>query len=315
VSAAAALGVARAEISRHVVVAVGEAVAEGQVVARSRSLFGLLTAEVRSPVGGVLESISEATGQLLIRAAPRPIELPAYVTGTVVEVAPGAAVTVEAEVALAQGIFGIGGEAFGELIRVCREPDQILDENRVSSDHRGAVLLGGGRVTLSALRRMREIGARAVVTGSASGADLIELVGGGLNPAATGDEDLGLTVVLSEGFGELAMAGGTFELLSALEGRPVSASGATQVRAGVIRPEVVGPALDARPDTAPAGEVAGQLVRIVRGARFGAVGRVVAAPDEPVQIDNGALASVYEVELEDGETAVVPRANVEHLGG
>jgi len=314
VSAAAPLGVARDDLARHVVVGVGEAVSEGQVIARSRSLFGLLTNEVRAPIGGVLESVSGTTGQLVIRAAPEPIELAAYLPGTVVGVDPSGVVTVEGEVALAQGIFGLGGETFGEARRVCSGPDATLDESRISGDHRGAVLIGGGRATLRALERAREVGASAVVTGSAHGQDLIALVGGGLNPAATGNERLGITLVLTEGFGDLPMAAATFDLLTALDGRLVSASGTTQVRAGVIRPEIVGPSLDQRAADEPAAAVVGARVRIVRGERFGAVGRVAAAPDEPREIGSGSLATVYEVELSAGEILAVPRANVEHLG-
>jgi len=313
VPASAVLGVARAELKKHVIIELGDAVAEGQVIARSRSLFGLFTNEARAPVGGVLESISDTTGQLLIRAAPEPVELPAYLPGTVVEIEAGSGVTVEAEVALVQGIFGLGGEAFGDAVCVCRSAEETLDADSISTDHRAAVLIGGGRVTLAALERAREVGAIAVVAGSASGADLIALVGGELNPAATGDEDLGLTLVLTEGFGELAMAQGTFELLGELAGQLVSTSGTTQVRAGVIRPEVLGPCLDASEvEKSMEGEI-GARVRIVRGERFGAVGRVSAAPDELREIGSGALATVYEVDLADGGTAVVPRANVEHL--
>jgi hypothetical protein len=312
--AAAALGIPRAELSRHMVALVGQAVAEGQVIARSSSLFGLFSATVEAPVGGIVESVSATTGQVLIRAAPAPIELNAYVSGTVVEVFPSVGVTIEAEVALAQGIFGFGGEASGDLVRACAGPGELLDEGHLSSEHRDRVVLGGGRITRGALQRLRELGVRAVVTGSARGADLIATVGHQLNPAATGDEETGFTLVLTEGFGELEMARRTFELLTALEGRRVSASGATQVRAGVIRPEIVGPPLDAPAVDRAVGAELGALVRVVRGERFGAVGTVVGAPDEPRELGSGAVATVFEVELEDGTSAVVPRANVESIG-
>jgi hypothetical protein len=314
VNAAASLGVKRAELAEHVVVKLGHAVTEGQVVARSRSLFGLLTSEVRAPVGGVLESVSSTTGQLLIRAAPEPIELTAYLPGKVVEVEPATGVTIEGQVSQAQGIFGLGGEVFGPVLRVCQRADATLEGNAITPEHSGAVVIGGGRASLAALERARSSGVSAVVAGSARGADLIDLVGGELNPAATGDEQLGFTLVLTEGFGDLPMAQATFELLGALDGQPVSVSGTTQVRAGVIRPEILGPGLDGPEAEEPtAGEI-GARVRIVRGERFGTVGRVSAAPDELREIESGALATVYEVNLSGGETVVVPRANVEHLG-
>jgi hypothetical protein len=214
---------------------------------------------------------------------------------------------------LVQGIFGLGGEAFGEAVCLCRSGEQLLDADAISSEHRDRVLVGGGRVTLAALQRAREIGASAVVAASARGEDLIALVGGELNPAATGDEDLGLTLVLTEGFGDLAMARATFDLLGELAGREVSTSGTTQVRAGVIRPEILGPGLGTGTVEAGSADEIGARVRIVRGVRFGAVGRIAAAPGELREIGSGSLAMVYELELTNGDIAVVPRANVEHL--
>jgi hypothetical protein len=312
VSAAAALGVPRADLGKQMTVGEGTAVDAGQVIAESKALFGLLRSQLRSPIDGVVESISATTGQVLIRSAPEPVELRAYLPGRIVEVRPGVGVTVEAEVAMAQGIFGLGGEEFGELVLAADGPGGVLDEDQISAAYRDAIVLGRGRVTLRALERMRALGVRGAVTGSARGEDLIALVGGRLNPAATGDEDLGLTLVLTEGFGDLAMAERAYDLLAALAGGPVSISGTTQVRAGVIRPEVIGPPLAGH--DAGVGDPAadtGQRVRIVRGDRFGAIGRVVATPAEPQLLGSGAIAAVLEVELDDGSAAIVPRANVE----
>ena len=47
-----------------------------------------------------------------------------------------------------------------------------------------------------------------------------------------------------EGFGDIAMAQRTFELMRSHDGRMASVNGATQIRAGVMRPEIVIP-LDA----------------------------------------------------------------------
>jgi len=58
---------------------------------------------------------------------------------------------------------------------------------------------------------------------------------------ATGTEQVGFTLILTEGFGSIPMAGKTFALLSAHAGQPASISGATQIRAGVIRPEIIIP--------------------------------------------------------------------------
>ena len=67
--------------------------------------------------------------------------------------------------------------------------------------------------------------------------------------AITGQEEIGLTIVLTEGFGQLAMAAETFDLLKQHEGEPAALNGATQIRAGVLRPEIAIPLLSSAMDT------------------------------------------------------------------
>jgi hypothetical protein len=70
---------------------------------------------------------------------------------------------------------------------------------------------------------------------------LSEILGYDLGVAITGSEDIPTTIVCTEGFGQIGMAGRSFDLLKELNGRRASISGATQIRAGVIRPEVIVP--------------------------------------------------------------------------
>ena len=56
-------------------------------------------------------------------------------------------------------------------------------------------------------------------------------------------------VPLAEGFGAIAMAERTFKLLAQHEGMPAAVNGTTQIRAGVIRPEIVIPLSAGRPNS------------------------------------------------------------------
>src|SRR5690606_18236366 len=107
--------------------------------------------------------------------------------------------------------------------------------------HKGKVVLGGARLTLGAMRRAIEIGVAAVVAGGFAYQDVKELLGYDVGVAVTGTEPLATTLVVTEGFGDIAMATATYELLASHEGKHASVNGATQIRAGVIRPEVVIP--------------------------------------------------------------------------
>ncbi|HVL38710.1 MAG TPA: hypothetical protein VM328_04900, partial [Fimbriimonadaceae bacterium] len=122
-------------------------------------------------------------------------------------------------------------------------------------------------------------------------------------------------LVVTEGFGFLAMAQRTFELLRSLEGTTGSINGATQIRAGVIRPEIIVP-LDVKDKSAPARDEALELmlgtpIRIIREPYFGQLGTVSELPAQLMVVDSGTEVRVLKAKLESGGEVVVPRANVE----
>jgi hypothetical protein len=147
--------------------------------------------------------------------------------------------------------------------------------------------------------------------------------------AITGSESLGLTLIITEGFGRMEMAARTFELLQNRKGMKASINGATQIRAGVIRPEVVIPTgsrewgtrgqgdKEIRRVVADAEESEGQLVvgaevRIIREPHFGELAEVMGLPAELQKLETEARVRVLKVKLKrTGESIALPRANVE----
>jgi hypothetical protein len=295
----------------------GDLVLVSEPLARTKGLFGWFETDYPSPADGRLESVSKVSGQIIVRGEPISVQVKAYLTGTVVEVIPENGVIVEAEAAVVQGIFGIGGEAYGQLELVCDDSDQSLTEDRVTSRHRGGVIVGGARVTGAAIRKAAQVGASAVVAGGIDDQDLKDILGYDLGVAVTGTEMIGTTVIVTEGFGDIAMARRTFDLLREHSGRDVSVNGATQIRAGVMRPEIVicldRPALN---EEVASAAVAGTLsigtpVRMIREPYFGWLGTVSGLPRELQTLESGSKARVAEVTLADGRKLIVPRANVE----
>jgi len=299
---------------------VGSAVARDEPIAEAKALFGLLRNRATSPADGTLESVSPVTGQLIVRERPIPVEVNAYVRGHVCEVLPGEGAVVEARAAFVQGIFGVGGETHGTLAIGTRGPDVALEAADLKPEHRGTVLVGGDHVSHATVLAARERGVRALVVGGFDDRDLRLLLGRDLGVAITGQEELGITLVLTEGFGRIGMAARTWELLCANAGRVASVSGATQIRAGVMRPELLIPRDGAA--AAPGAEAAGgsleigSAVRVIRQPWFGRIGRVVELPAELQALDTEARVRVLVVEFADDRTrATVARANVERLAG
>ncbi len=321
VAVASQLGVPAGDLASLMLVKQGDAVTAGQTLARSKGIFGLGKKEVASPAAGTVESISTTTGQMILRGAPIPVEVKAYIDGRVTEVFAGEGALVETDAAFVQGIFGVGGETVGAIRLACSRHDQPLDAALIKADMKGMVVVGGARVTAAAVKAAQAAGVAAIIAGGIDDADLREILGYDLGVAITGTEKIGLTIVITEGFGDIAMAERTFALLSGFDdgkgGREASVNGATQIRAGVMRPEIVvarragdaEPSQGARPEEG-ALEI-GTQVRLIRDPYFGLLGAVSALPSEPAVLGSGSKARVLEVKLGDGRSVTVPRANIE----
>lgn len=310
---ATALGALADEVHAKLVVQPGEAITKGGAIARTTAWFGLSTREVPSTIDGVLESVSAVTGMAMLREPPTAVELRAYVDGKVVEVLPNEGVVIETRAALVQGIFGLGGERQAPIVVVAKAPAQVLEPGDLTEAHRGAVVVGGARATLAALRRAIELEVAAIVCGGFAYQDIRELLGYDVGVAVTGNETLATTLVVTEGFGEIAMAAATFELLGTLDGKLASVNGATQIRAGVIRPEVIVPETTERAaiaEPAVAGLEVGAPVRCIRAPYFGRIGTVASLPVELHTLPSETRVRVLEVDLGD-DKVTVPRANVE----
>ncbi len=95
-------------------------------------------------------------------------------------------------------------------------------------------------------------------------------------------------------------------------------NGATQIRAGVLRPEIIIPHDDSsRVEESfmefSDGMSKGSLIRIIRKPYFGEIARVMSLPVDLMKVETGSTVRVVEVQLEDGRIVTVPRANVEIL--
>lgn len=316
-NAANLLGIAPGDLPAAMQLQVGDEVQQGELLAISQGIFGYFRQQLIAPAAGTLESISNVTGQVIVRGPLEPVQVSAFVAGNVVEVLPESGVVIETQAAFLQGIFGIGGEQQGPLRIVTSNSHTDLTPDLLNSDCRGAVVVAGRRIHGAAVARAKELGVRAIIAGGIDDQDLKEVLGYDLGVAITGSESIGLTIIITEGFGQIAMAERTFSLLKSLVGELASVNGATQIRAGVLRPEIVIPLSNAVPVSETVAHVGGGTlapgvqVRLIRDPWFGELGVVSALPVEPQELESGSKARVLEVQCESGQTVVVPRANVE----
>jgi len=315
------LGVPPEDIHECMVKQKGDNIEEGEIIAKTKGFLGLkiFSSECKSKIKGTVESISNITGQVLLRGEPIPVEVKAYIDGEVVEVIENEGVAVSTWCSFVQGIFGIGGETHGEIKIVVDSNTKVLTDKEIDESCSGKVIVGGSMVTADAMKKAIKVKAAGIIVGGFDDKDLRDFLGYDIGVAITGSEELGITLVVTEGFGQIDMAQKTYDLLKRHEGQLACINGATQIRAGVIRPEAIIPFegdLNAKDETADFREKGldiGSPIRVIRHPYFGYLGNVTNLPPQLVELESGSKARILEVEFSDGEKAVVPRANVEML--
>ena len=310
------LNIGPTDVPDVMLVGEGDKVNKGQMIAETEGLFGFFKSNVKSPIDGTVESISDVTGQIVMREAPIPVEVDAYMSGTVKEIIPDEGVIVEADAAFIQGIFGIGGESRGTMDILVNNREQELTMDLLNESHKGKIVVGGSFVNIETYKKALSLQIAGIVVGGFNYYDLEEILGYTLGVAITGSEDLVTSLIVTEGFGNIRMGSRTFNLLNKENGKFVSINGATQIRAGVIRPEIVIPLEEKEiPETSVhksdnSGISEGSLVRIIRAPYFGKMGEVVSLPPELQQMESETMVRVAEVKIDSG-VLNIPRANLE----
>jgi len=217
----------------------GDEVRQGAILAAAPSLTGMDYSF--APISGRIEKICSKTGTVTIVRETKITQIDAYIPGEVAEILPQEGAVIETRAMYIQGIFGLGGEAYGPLQVLVDDPAAELSPAALSEAQPGQIVVGGSYVGLEALRRALQVGVKGIITGGVDAIDLVRVRGREIAVGITGQEDLPLTIVITEGFGVRSMNQVIFEELRRHQGQVVSINGQTQIRAGVIRPEVIIP--------------------------------------------------------------------------
>jgi hypothetical protein len=316
------LSIPQEDIREYMLKKEGDPVQEGEAIAENKPMLKWFKTAVKSPITGTIENISQITGQILLRKPPRHVELKAYLDGKIKEIVPGLGAEIETLATYIQGIFGIGGETAGILQMAVDSPDEPLTAAKLHPDQKGKIIVGGSFIDGQTLKQAIEIGVTGIILGGIDAQDLKDWLGYELGVAITGDEDVTTTLIITEGFGKISMAQRTFDLLKSRQGKRASISGRTQIRAGVMRPEIIISLAETersmiknRDFSSGSGIQIGDQIRIIREPHFGKIGKIAALPSELQQIETEAKVRVMEIELIDGQRVILPRANVEIIEG
>jgi len=296
-----ALGVRPERAAKYIRKTVGDPIQVDDILAVPGGLFGRLRGSCRAPVDGQIMDVRN--GLMLIESETTTFELCAHIKGQITNVMPNRGVVISTAGVLIQGVWGSGGEAEGVLKVLVDNPQRPLRARAIDVSCHGTLVAGGRILDENVLEQAVEAKVRGVIVGSVN-AELCSFL-----------ESLPFPVLVTEGFGTFPMSRQVFSLLHSHMGREAMLSADTQTRWGARRPEVLIPlrAEEGLPaeEPGPVPLQVGDRVRALRNPHLGAVGTVTDLPAMPQVLASGARLPVAGVDLEGGESVLIPVANLE----
>ena len=139
------LHVAPSKAHRYLKVKQGDDVHLGTLIAAS----GIFSANrLFSPVDGFIAKIDAEKGRVFIQAVTKPVELTAFLQGTIANVMGSRGVVIETTGAIVQANVGFGGESFGVLHVVYNEADDGLRAKWCGVASPRETVVGGGWIAV-----------------------------------------------------------------------------------------------------------------------------------------------------------------------
>ncbi|OGY23150.1 MAG: hypothetical protein A2172_02105 [Candidatus Woykebacteria bacterium RBG_13_40_15] len=297
VKIAHALGVGSRDVKKYLTRKIGDSIYQGEIIAKRRLNFGLTKKEIKSPVDGVITEIDKR-GDLIVKFLPRPIRLVAAGSGVVEKIEENQ-IFLSVVATKINGFISVGGEHEG-LISIIANPQDFVLPVAIKADYKDKIIVGGALFERSALEKAVALGVKGIITGGMNQKDF---------SALNTDEDVGLAVLVTEGFGKSPMGRDIWDFLKSKDGRPAFILGKEK---SIIIPEASGTIVtdDKKGHRSWKNLEIGDRVTFFREESSDLVGTVKELPGEQI-LNSGILAEVALVEFSSGEKLILPAANLE----
>lgn len=219
------LSVPPKEVEKLLVRNLNQKIYKGELLAfKKGGLFGGRSV-VTSPTDGILDFLNNKTGELKIVFLPKKVVLPAGVYG-IVEVVDSerGQVVIRTQATRIYGMFGSGRSRDG-ILHILGKKEDLVSKNDIQTKYDEHILVGGSLFFKDTISSAISIGVNGIITGGIDSLDYKGMVGGRLVFPKKLDNDIGLSIVICEGFGSIPMGDDIFEILSDYEGKFVFIDG------------------------------------------------------------------------------------------
>lgn len=218
------LRVSPTDVEKYMKRSLGQRIYKGELLAyRSGFLVGKRV--VTSPSDGVLDFFNTKTGELRLKFLPKKEDLPAGVFG-IVEVVDKekGQIVIRTQVTVVHGMFGSGRVRDGTLLIISKR-DQLIDSSFISPKEDEHILVGGSLIFKDAITASISVGISGIITGGINVKDYRGMAGGRLIFPKKLENDIGVSILVCEGFGSIPIGEDIYEVLKAHDGKFASMDG------------------------------------------------------------------------------------------
>lgn len=305
-------------ISKYLQKPLGSKIYQGELLALKKGLFSktLLT----SPNDGILDNINDQTGEVRIKYFTKEKDLTSGVYGIVdyIDKTIGS-ITIKTFVNEINCVLGAGKQRTG-LLKIIKNPSNLTKVSQISPDMAQSIVVTGALIDYEALMKVYTLGIYGIISGGvnfSSYKPLINKFSASINLIT----DVGVTIVVSEGFGAVPIGEDIYNLLLSYEGQfiyvsgtpprvllPCASEGSIIQLRKIVLPAPVSPAETANIDIKNI-EV-GAKVRIIWPPFFGSTGQVIAIDQSVTKLESGIDTYLLTIETHSRKIKV-PYPNIE----
>lgn len=220
-----ALSVPAKDVEKYLKRKIGERIYKDELLAFKEGGFFAKKKVVISPTDGVLDFFNNKTGEVRLTSLPKKEDLLSGVYGIVEEVnKEKGQVIIRTQVSRIHGTFGSGRSRDG-LLHILGKKGELVTSSMIDPKYDQYILLGGNLFFKDAISASISVGVNGIIMGGINAKDYKAMVGGRLIFPKKLDNDIGISIVILEGFGSIAVGDDIFAVLSEYEGRFISIDG------------------------------------------------------------------------------------------
>ncbi len=297
---------------------IGQKFFKGELLALKKGIFGKKV--MTAPTDCILENYDDKSGLIRLKYLPHTKPLISGVYGIIASVnVPYGEVLIKTIVTEIWGVLGTGHQRHG-FLNVINKPGELTNASQISPQMKGQIIAGGGLFFGDSIKKAAEVGVEGIISAGVNLSDFVSMRGSVYLQKPT-HSDIGIGLMVTEGFGAISMGNDIFQALLKHQGKfvileagaqalwlPSDKSDSILTASKIVLP--VNGKVDFTQDKRVEEVQIGMGVRVIRKPFIGAQGKILAIDQTQTLLESGI--STYLLTIETPSRKIkVPYTNIE----